>query len=48
MEIITLKRNKADTCVLEDQIDKIVYELYDLSAEEVTTVEEFCDKLRNS
>ena len=48
MEIISLKRNTADTRVLEDQIDRIVYELYDLSDEEVTVVEEFYDKLKNS
>ena len=47
-EIISLKRNNADTHMLEEQIDSIVYELYDLSDEEVTVVEEFYDKLKNS
>jgi adenine-specific DNA-methyltransferase len=45
-EIISLKRNNADTHMLEEQIDNIIYELYNLSDEEVTAVEEFYDKLK--
>lgn len=38
-EIIELKKSDADTTHLESQIDQLVYELYDLTEEEIAIVE---------
>jgi tRNA1(Val) A37 N6-methylase TrmN6 len=38
-EIISLKKSMADTTDLENQIDKLVYKLYDLTDEEIQTIE---------
>ncbi|MDP8218143.1 MAG: hypothetical protein P9M03_05405, partial [Candidatus Theseobacter exili] len=41
-KILSLKKSdpQADTNALETEIDRMVYELYDLTAEEITIVEE--------
>ncbi len=38
-EIIELKKDNTDTTALESQIDQLVYELYDLTEEEIAIVE---------
>ena len=38
-EIISLKKSMTDTTDLETQIDQLVYELYDLTEEEINTIE---------
>ncbi len=38
-QIITLKKQNQDTSELEAQVDKMVYELYGLSEDEVALVE---------
>ncbi len=39
-KILTAKQQGQDTCTLENQIDKLVYQLYDLSDEEINIIEE--------
>ena len=34
-----MKKTEADTSALEDEIDKLVYELYNLTPEEIAIVE---------
>jgi adenine-specific DNA-methyltransferase len=45
-QIISLKKDKpkADTSALESQIDQLVYQLYDLTAEEIATIENSTNK----
>src|SRR5690606_27272859 len=38
-EIIDLKGKDRDTTVLESQVDKIIYKLYNLTEVEITTIE---------
>jgi len=38
-EILSIKKSSADTTVLENQIDQLVYQLYDLTEEEIKIIE---------